>query len=494
MRWRGWHAPSRATQRNELTDKNNSPFEPAWGITGYLEVRNDRLHINGVDAVELAEKYDTPLFVISAPRIRHNIAQLLDAAKHHPKLKLCYASKANNLLGVLEVVRGAGIDVEVNSGGELFKALRAGFRPDQIEMNGISKTEREIAEAVEAGIYTINLDSPFELELVERVAERLHKRANVTVRLVAGVGTRSHAGLQTALYTSKFGVSPEQAREMMLRAVRNPELINLAGLHIHVGSQTPDPEPYIQAFDAMWEHLLWLHRETGHRLQHINIGGGIPVNYLRDRSQADEISEDERIMLGASLTAGEMMEAAIEFVRGSARRAGAEELLDDLEIVMEPGRAVIADAVTILTGVRNIKHRPETGEDWVLTDAGYNLMLSMVMYHWYYHTVNASRAGESHRHPYRMAGPLCDGGDVYFDLHGDGHLPDSRMLPEGVGVGEIIAMLNTGAYTMSQMTAYNGRVFPAAVLIEEDGSVRVVRRRDDYEDLIHNEISTKYKV
>ncbi|MFN0107735.1 MAG: diaminopimelate decarboxylase family protein, partial [Blastocatellia bacterium] len=250
--------------------------QPAWTIPGYLEVKNNHLQINGVDTIKLVEEFDTPLFVISAPRIRHNIAQLLEAKTHHPKLKLCFASKANNLLGVLRVVREAGIDVEVNSGGELFKALRAGFRPDQIEMNGISKTEQEIAEAIEAGIYTINLDSPFELELVEQVAAKLNKRANVTVRLVAGVGTRSLAGLQTALYTSKFGVSPAQAREMMLRAVAKPELINLAGLHIHVGSQTPDPEPYAAAFSAMWEHLLWLHKETGHKLQHINIGGGIP--------------------------------------------------------------------------------------------------------------------------------------------------------------------------------------------------------------------------
>src|SRR5262249_46870651 len=206
----------------------------------------------------MADEFDTPLFVISAPRIRPNKARLLGARTHHPKRKLCFASKANNLLGVLRVVREAGIDVEVNSGGELFKARRAGFRPDQIEMNGIAKTEQEIAEAIEAGIYAINLDSPFELELVERVAAKLKKRANVTVRLVAGVGTRSHAALQTALYTSKFGISPAQAREMMLRAVKNPDLINLAGIHIHVGSQTPDPEPYAEAFATMWEHLLWL--------------------------------------------------------------------------------------------------------------------------------------------------------------------------------------------------------------------------------------------
>ncbi|MEY4168750.1 MAG: hypothetical protein RIR52_2574 [Acidobacteriota bacterium] len=460
---------------------------PQWGVEGYLEVAANHLRINGVDAVRLAEEYETPLFVVSAQRIRQNIARLDEARRYHQRLKLCYASKANNLLGVLRVVREAGSDVEVNSGGELFRALRAGFRPDQIEMNGIAKTEQELAEAIEAGIYTINLDSPFELELVEKVAARLGRRANVTVRLVAGVGTRSHAGLQTALFTSKFGVSPSQARQMMLRALQRPALVNLVGLHIHVGSQTPDPEPYVEAFAAMWDHLTWLHGETGHRLQHINIGGGIPVNYLRDRTQAGEISQDERVMLGASLTAEEMMKQTLAAVRSTAQDAGTVTMLDDLEIVMEPGRAVIADAVTLLTTIRNRKSRPETGEEWLLTDAGYNLMLSMVMYQWYYQAVNASRAGEQHGSRYRMAGPLCDGGDVYFDLHGGQHLPDCRLLPEGTAVGELVAMLNTGAYTISQMTAYNGRPFPATILVEADGSVEVIRRRDTYEDLLLNE-------
>lgn len=462
--------------------------QPDWAIPNYLEVKNNHLHINGVDAAELAKQYDTPLFVVSAPRIWENIARLQAARQHHAKLKFCYASKANNILGVLRVVREAGIDVEVNSGGELFRALQAGFRPDQIEMNGIAKTEQEIAEAIDAGIYAINLDSPYELELVEQVAARLGKRANVTVRLVAGVGTRSHAGLQTALYTSKFGISPAQARQVMLRALRNPDAINLAGIHIHVGSQTPDPEPYVEAFQTMWEHLLWLHKETGHTLQHINIGGGIPVNYLHGCVQAEEISVAERTMLGASLTASDAIAAALQAVRQAAQNAGAEHLLEGIEIVMEPGRSVIADAVTILTTVRNIKTRPETNDHWVLTDAGYNLMLSMVMYHWYYHAVNASRAGEPTDARYRMAGPLCDGGDVYFDLHGDGHLPDTRLLPSNAQVGEVIAMLNTGAYTMSQMTAYNGRPFPAAVLIDESGNVEVIRKRDSYEDLLLNEL------
>lgn len=468
--------------------ENSDQQQPAWTIPGYLEVRNHHLHISGADSAALADEFETPLFVFSAPRIRANIARLREAAAHHPRLKLCYASKANNLLGVLRVVREAGIDIEVNSGGELFRALRAGFTPDQIEMNGIAKTEAEIAEAISAGIYAINLDSPFELELVERVAARLGRRANVTVRLIAGVGTRSHIGLQTALNTSKFGISPAEARQVMLRAVEHSHLVNLAGVHIHVGSQTPDIEPYLQAFAAMWEHLVWLHRETGHRLGHINIGGGIPVNYLRDRAQAAEIGEGPRTMLAAELTAAEMIDATVGAVRASAREAGAEHLLDDLEIVMEPGRSVIADAGTLLARVRNEKFRPETGEDWLFTDAGYNLMLSMVMYQWYYQAVDASRADEAHTSRYKMAGPLCDGGDVYFDLHGEGRLPDHRLLPERVEVGEVVAMLNTGAYTAAQMTAYNGRPMPAAVMIDAGGKVEVIRRRDSYEDLLLNEI------
>ncbi len=460
---------------------------PNWAINGYLEVRDHHLSISGVDSTALAEEYDTPLFVFSAPRIRANIARLAEAARHHPRLKLCYASKANNLLAVLRVVRAAGIDIEVNSGGELFRALRAGFRPDQIEMNGIAKTELEIEEAIAAGIYSINLDSAFELTLVERVAARLGKRANVTVRLIADVGTRSHPGLQTALNTSKFGISPAEARQVMLRAVERSDLVNLAGIHIHVGSQTPDVEPYQQAFAAMWEHLLWLHKETGHRLGHINIGGGIPVNYLRDHGQADEIAARERDMLAATMTASDMIDAALGAVRKSARTAGAEHLLDELEIVMEPGRSVIADAGTLLTTIRNHKYRSETGEEWLLLDAGSNLMLSMIVYHWYYHAVDASRADESHRARYKLAGPLCDGGDVFFDLHGESRLPDHRLLPEKANVGEVLAMLNAGAYTLAQMTAYNGRPLPAAVMIEENGSVELIRRRDSYEDLLLNE-------
>ena len=142
---------------------------PAWAIPDYLEIKNDRLAINGVDAVSLIEQYDSPLFVFSEPRIRANVERLQRAAAAVERpIKFCYASKANSNMSILKAVLDAGIDIEVNSGGELFKALRIGFRPDQIIFNGTSKSDQEIDEAVIAGIYAINVDSLYEIELVER--------------------------------------------------------------------------------------------------------------------------------------------------------------------------------------------------------------------------------------------------------------------------------------------------------------------------------------
>jgi D-ornithine/D-lysine decarboxylase len=462
---------------------------PAWTIPGFLETREGRLFISDRDALSLVETHDTPLFVFSEPRIRANIERLKRAAAGVDRpVRFFYASKANSNMAVLKTVLDAGIDAEVNSGGELFKALRAGFAPGQLIFNGTSKTRAEIDQAVGAGIYAINVDSIYEIELVEESARRLGKRARIALRLVPEIGTRSHLGLQTALLTSKFGISSSEVLEAFRRGLRRPELVHVCGIHIHVGSQTPDVEPFAVAFKTMWEHLVAIQRETGHTLEHINLGGGIPVNYLRDRSQADQLPEHERDMLGAELEPQEVLTEALRVARESARAAGAEHLLDSLTILLEPGRSVIADAGLVLTTVRNIKRRPETGDVWLLTDAGYNLLLSMNNYKWYYHLVSAARADSPADDEYKVAGPLCDSGDVYFDIERGGRLPDYRRLPAAVTPGEVLALLNSGAYTLAQMFPYNGRPLPAAVMVRTNGSVDLIRRRDTYEDLIAQDI------
>jgi diaminopimelate decarboxylase len=468
---------------------------PAWSISGYLEVRDGHLNINGADALDLVGQFDSPLFVFSEPRIRGNIARLQQAASAVDRpIKFCYASKANSNMAILKTVLEARIDVEVNSGGELFKALRVGFHPDQIIFNGTSKSDNELDDAVRAGIYAINVDSVYEIDLVDASVKRLRAqgeavpRARVTLRLVPEIGTRSHLGLQTALLTSKFGISSSEVLDAFRRGLEKQDTIHVCGIHIHVGSQTPDVEPFAEAFRSMWEHLVTIHNETGHTLEHINLGGGIPVNYLRDRTQADQLPEHERDMLGAELEPAAVLKEALRVARESARAANAEHLLDKVTIVLEPGRSVIADAGLVLTTVRNIKSRPETGDVWLLTDAGYNIMLSMNNYKWYYHLISASRAGEPYARDYKVAGPLCDSGDVYFDIEREGRLPDYRKLPDDVAPGEVLALLNCGAYSLAQMFHYNGRPLPAAVLIRQNGKPELIRRRDDYEDLIANDV------
>jgi diaminopimelate decarboxylase len=470
-------------------------LSPAWTIPGYLEVRDGHLSINGVDALALVKEHGSPLFVFSEARIRANIARLKHAAQVVDRpIKFCYASKANSNMAILKAVLEAGIDVEVNSGGELFKALKVGFRPDQIIFNGTSKSDDELDESVRAGIYAINVDSIYEIGLVEQAVRRLRALgeqvpiARITLRLVPEIGTRSHLGLQTALLTSKFGISSSEVLDAFRRGLQNPDLIHVCGIHIHVGSQTPDVEPFAEAFRSMWEHLVTIHRETGHTLEHINLGGGIPVNYLRDRSQADQLPEHERDMLGADLEPAAVLTEALRVARESARAAAAEHLLDQVTILLEPGRSVIADAGLVLTTVRNIKRRPETGDVWLLTDAGYNIMLSMNNYKWYYHLISASRACEPSGHDYKVAGPLCDSGDVYFDIEREGRLPDYRRLPENVQPGEVLALLNSGAYSLAQMFPYNGRPLPAVVITGADSSVRLARRRDSYEDLLTGDV------
>ncbi|HET8677634.1 MAG TPA: diaminopimelate decarboxylase [Blastocatellia bacterium] len=454
--------------------------ELSWQVEGYLEARDGRLTIDGVDAAEMVERYGSPLYVFSEKRIADNTRNLRSAVEAvHPRVKLCYASKANSNMAVLQTVMRAGGDIEVNSGGELHKAIKIGFRPDQIVFNGVAKTDEEIRAAIEFGILAINIDSLYELDQVARVARAAARRANVSIRIVPEIVTRSHIGLQTGLLSSKFGLSPSQIEESFARALAAPDAINLAGVHIHVGSQTPDLQPFARAFAEMWLFLVDLYKKTGHRLTHINLGGGLPVDYLPETPMVSEIGKREREMLSAELDPHAMLKAAL----AEAVSSETAPMLEELTIVLEPGRRIIGDTGLLLTRVCNIKARPETGDTWLLTDAGYSLMLSISTYKWYYHLVSASRAAETHSEPYKVAGPLCDSGDVYFDIERGTRLPNYRLLPAGADVGEVLALLNTGAYALDQSSQYNGRPRPAAVMVRESGEVTVIRRRETYEDL-----------
>ena len=489
-------------------------MQPAWTIENFLEVRDNQLFINGAAAIDLAEKFGTPLFVFSERRIRQNIERLRRAANAIDcELKICYAAKANSVMGILRAVKDAPCDLEVNSGGELWKARQIGFTGEQIIFNGTSKEIWEIEAAINAEIYAIQVDSLYELSLIEDAARRLNKRANVSLRLVPEIETNTHSGLQTALLTSKFGMMPDEALAAF-RQYKNSEFLNLCGVHLHIGSQNPEAAPYSEAFALLFANLLKVYEETGIRLAHINLGGGFPVNYLRDASHEKFFPESERQMFAADFEPADAIRAAWETVKKSAVEANAVQLLENLTLLLEPGRSIISDAGICLTTVRNVKqrpinisdtenqiaqpeienspltinHLPLTTDHWLLTDAGFNILLSMETYKWYYHLISASRADEPADFPYKLAGPLCDGGDVYFDIEGASRLPDYRLLPANVEPNEILALLNCGAYSIAQMFQYNGRFLPSVVLIRENGEPELIRKRDTFEDLIGNDV------
>jgi diaminopimelate decarboxylase len=463
-----------------------------WQIENFLEINNNQLTIDGISTLELAEKFGTPTFVFSEKRIKHNIARLkavqdvIDC-----KLKVCYAAKANSNMAILRVVKEAGSDLEVNSGGELFKAIEIGFKPEQIIFNGTSKTEQELEEAILWGIYAIQCDSLYELELIDKVSRHVGKRANVSLRIVPEIETATHPGLKTAMNSSKFGMTFDDALEAFRRWSPNDEHVNICGLHLHVGSQTPNEEPYTTALMFLVEKLREAAKTTGHQLSHLNLGGGFPVNYLRDKSMADAMNAENAELFASDFTPASALNAAWKAISEDEN-----EDLKNITLLLEPGRSVIADAGICLTTVRNKKSRvlsQESGEklptdNWLLTDAGFNILLSMETYKWYYHLISAERAAEKHETAYKVAGPLCDGGDVYFDIEGHGRLPDYRLLPENVEPNEVLALLNCGAYSIAQMFQYNARQLPAVVLIKTNGEPELIRRRDSYQDLLINDI------
>lgn len=464
-----------------------------WQIKTFVEVKNDHLHIDGVDTTELAREHGTPLFVFSERRIRHNIEHLKKVRDVVDcPLKICYAAKAMSTMGILRAVRDAGIDIEVNSGGELWKALKAGFDGEQIIFNGTSKEVWEIENAINAGIYAIQVDSLFELSLIEETAARLNKTANVSLRLVPEIESHTHSGLQTALLTSKFGMMPDEALEAFRKYKDSPHL-NLTGIHLHIGSQNPEPAVYTEALAKLFDAMRRIFNETSIRLKHINLGGGFPVNYLNDGGV--EIPSEQRNLLSADFDPSTAVKKAWLAVKDAADSADASHLLDDLTLLLEPGRSIIADAGVCLTTVRNVKQRPVSTansqlptDNWLLTDAGFNILLSMETYKWYYHMISATRSDEPHDFPYKIAGPLCDGGDVYFDIEGEDRLPPHRLLPKDVQPDEVLALLNCGAYSLAQASQYNGRFLPAVLLIRENGEAELIRRRDNFEDLVSSDV------
>lgn len=440
-------------------------------------VCDGHLCFDGLDLVKTADAHETPFFVFSERRLRDNVAAVLTSFRRtHAATEVFYASKACSNRWFLGVVRDAGAGVEVNSGGELDKALEAGFEPGQIVFNGVAKTRDEIRRALAAGIRALMVDSLYELDRIGEVARAVDAVAPVAPRIDVHVPTLTHPGLETA-HGGKAGIDRDDAAEAFRRAAAHPGL-DPVGLHLHIGSQITSVEPYREAIAAALDLVVEVEGAAGVRLRFLNAGGGFAVPY-REAPVTCHPSD----YFCSLLTAADYAEVVAGAV--AARRP-------DLALFLEPGRSIAATTAVLVARVENEKtkgRRDGMGrrigdERWVTVDAGFNTLLEHTNYAWYYRTVVASRAGEQADAEFRLAGPLCDGGDVFA---GDADSP-YRRFPAATGVGDVIAFLDAGAYTLEMMSPYNARPTAAAFAVTAAGRLVPVRRRDTAEDLAAHDV------
>ena len=437
----------------------------------WFTVRDGHLCFDGADIVEVAEGVETPFYVYSERRLRDNIAGLQQAfGARYPRSEIFYASKACSNLWFLNVVRDTGINIEVNSGGELDKALRAGFEPRQIVFNGVAKTRPEIAAAVKVGVRALLVDSLHELGRIAGVAAEVGRTAAVAPRIDVHVPTSTHPGLETA-HGGKAGIDRDDAAEAFGRATADPGL-EPVGLHLHVGSQITSVEPYRQALGNALDLIDEVEAAAGVRLQFLDAGGGFAVPFAEGPPEGAHDYFRSQVSLDqyAATICGAL----------AARRP-------DLTLFIEPGRSIAATTGVLVTRVESEKSKRTrdgegrvTGEErWLTIDAGFNTLLEHTNYRWYFRTIAAGRAGEPADTSFRLAGPLCDGGDVYA---GDDDTP-YRRFPAATGVGDLVVFLDVGGYTLEMMNDYNARPRAGARAVTLAGDVVEVRRRESSADL-----------
>jgi diaminopimelate decarboxylase len=353
-----------------------------------LTTREGRSLFDGIDLVDLAVRLPTPFFLYSERRIAENVTVLREAfVRCHADTEVFYASKACGNMWFLRRVAGTGIGAEVNSGGELWKALRAGFPPGRIVFNGVAKTATELEQAVRHGIRAVLVDSVEELERLAGVATAVGGSANILLRVDVRVPTPTRPEMQTA-YGGKFGIDLDDAVAAFGRA-RELSGIVTRGLQLHIGSQITTLEPYVRAVETALDLIDEVERAHGLRLECLDVGGGFAVPYREAATTTDPI--DYFYSPHGLGDYGEAVCAAL-----GRRRP-------DLKLFIEPGRSLAATTGVLVTRVECVKTKPlrdgdgtPIGEErWLLVDAGYNTMLDLMAVSWYYPVLVAGRAGEA---------------------------------------------------------------------------------------------------
>lgn len=434
---------TRAFNRNDLVIKKRS-WDSMFGSKDHLTTIDNHLYIEDVDCCRLAAEEGTPLYVTSERRLRENIRRYHRA---FPDAEKYFAVKANGNLAILQVAAQEGMGADIFSAGELSLVRLAGIPRDMILFNGNSKSEKDHIAALQAGV-RISVDSNEELEHLARTARNLDSEAEILFRVNPNVSPKTHPKIATGLRSSKFGIPAEQVAGTYKRAMEL-EGVKPVGLHCHIGSQILDTAPFAEAAGRMMDITRAVMAEGGN-VERIDLGGGLGIQYQPD-SPAPLPSD--------------LAKAILPVIQDSCRDMGIFP-----QLILEPGRSIVADSTIMLTGVNVVKR---AHVNFVAVDAGFNVLARPMLYDSYHHVLAANRAEEQGEETYTIVGPICETGDV---------LARDRRLPRLVR-GDTLAFLDAGAYGFSMASQYNGQPRPAEVMVSED-RWELIRHREDESALL----------
>lgn len=422
------------------------------------EIKNGVLHIDGCSAVELAEKYGTPLYVYSERDLNSRFEELAEAfTSKYENTRVAYASKAFCTAAMYKICQAQDACIDVVSGGEIFTAMKAGFPPERIEFNGNNKLRPEIEMALDYGIGRFIVDGLQELDLLESICAEKGKTANILYRITPGVKSDSHDYIVTGKKDSKFGIPLDEdvIYPQVEKAIAAPH-INFMGFHFHVGSQLFDNASHLQALDIMLNVVKNVKERFHYDVTELNLGGGFGVTYTTEERRP------------AAYFLDPMMARITEFFRelGAARPA----------VVIEPGRSMVAEAGLSLYTIGSIKDIRDVRK-YVSVDGGMTDNIRPALYQAVYDGVVANRADAARDDVVTICGKCCESGDILIrDI--------AVAKPEA---GDLFAIFSTGAYGYSMASNYNRNQVPAVVFVKE-GKDRLVVKRQSYEDMLQNEI------
>jgi diaminopimelate decarboxylase len=413
-----------------------------------LSVHDGHLHIGRHDTVSLAARFGTPLYVTDEDRVRARYREVHAAlSSRYDRVRVLYAAKANGNPAILRALADEGSGADVFSAGELTLALWAGMDPDRLLFNGSSKSPADLALAVEKGV-RVSVDSLDELHSLDRIAGEAGETAEIAFRVNPALEVPTHPKIATGLRTSKFGIP---AGEILgaYQAALGCDHVRPAGIHCHIGSQILEVEPFARATAVMTDLAAGL-TDLGVRLRFIDLGGGLGIPYRHGTDPVPSFSD--------------YASAVVPVFSEGVKKAGISP-----ELWVEPGRYLVADSTILLTGVNSVK---EAHRRFVNVDAGFNLLIRPVMYGAYHGVVVANKADRPPAHRYTLAGPICETGDL---------LAEDRDLP-AIERGDLIAVLDAGAYGFAMSSQYNGRPRCAEVLVR-GADAALMRRGETMDDL-----------